>query len=172
MPGSVIGKTMNLGYVGSVSRSLDAVIDNRVVKSSDSASINFGDPVVLNTDNTYSKFGASGTAAAFAGIALREVKQSTVYGNNVNGAYAPSEPCDVLSRGSATITCNVGTPTAGGNVYIRITANGSIPAGIVGGFEATADSTNTVLLTNAKWTTGKLDTNRTAEVTILARINP
>jgi hypothetical protein len=61
----------------------------------------------------------------------------------------------------------VGTPTAGGNVYIRVVANGGNT--IIGGFEATADSTNTILLTNAKWTTGKMDSNKCAEVTILSR---
>ncbi|NOU95598.1 hypothetical protein GC093_20535 [Paenibacillus sp. LMG 31456] len=171
MPGSVVGKSLNLGYPGSVSRSQDAIISSRVVKTTDTTNISFGDPAVLNSDNTYSKFGASSTAATFAGIAVREVKQSTDY-LSPQGFYAPGQPCDVLSRGSITITCNVGTPTAGGAVYIRTIVNAAIPAGIVGGFEAAADSTNTVQITNAKWTTGKMDANRTAEVTILSRINP
>lgn len=172
MPGTAIGKSLNLGYPGNVSRSVDAIITNRVVKSTDSASINFGDPVILNSDNTYSKFGATGTAAAFAGIAARAVKQATVFNSNVQGNYAPGEPCDVLERGSVTVTCNVGTPTAGGAVYARITANGAIPAGVVGGLEAAADGANTIQITNAKWKTGKMDANNTAEVTIIQRNNP
>jgi len=172
MPGSVIGKALNFGYAGNVSRSHDAIITNRIVKPSDSVSINFGDAVVLNGDNTFSKFGAAGTAAAFAGIAVREVKQSTVFGSNVGGSYAPAEPCDVLVRGTATVVCNVGTPTAGGDVHVRIAANGAIPAGVIGGFEAAADGANTIKLTGAKWTTGKLDANRVAEVTLTQRNNP
>ncbi|MGO4496413.1 hypothetical protein AB4114_11005 [Paenibacillus sp. 2RAB27] len=172
MPGSVVGKALNFGYPGNVSRSLDAVIDNRVVKTTDTVGIAFGEPAILNSDNSYSRFGATGTAATFAGIAVRNVKQATVFANNVNGSYAPGDPCDVIGRGSVTVTCNVGTPTPAGGVYVRITANGAIPAGIVGGFEAAADGANTILLTNIKWTTGKLDANRTAEVTILSRINP
>lgn len=172
MPGTVVGKGLNFGYPGNVSRSADAIIDNRVVKPTDTVNINFGDPAVLNTDNTYSKFGATGTAATFAGIAVREVKQGTVFGSNVQGAYAPGDPCDVLGRGSATVTCSVGTPTAGGAVYIRTVLNGGIPLGIVGGYEAAADGANSILIPNAKWTTGKLDANRTAEVTITQRINP
>ncbi|MFC8686326.1 hypothetical protein [Brevibacillus porteri] len=171
MPGKVIGKSLNLGYPGNVSRSADAIIDNRVVKPTDTAKINFGDPVVLNDDNTYSKFGAAGTADTFAGIAVREVKQSTDY-FNAQGFYAPGQPCDVASRGTLTVVCNVGTPKARGAVYIRITANASIPNGIVGGFEAAADGANTVLIPNLKWTTGKLDANKVAEVTILTRVNP
>jgi hypothetical protein len=172
MPGGVIGKSLNLGYAGSVSRSADAIIANRIVKLSDVVSINFGDPAILNTDNTYSKFGATGTAAAFAGIAVREVKQGTVYGSNANGSYAPGDPCDVLGRGSVTVVCNVGTPVAGGPVYIRTLANGAIPLGVVGGFEAASDTTNSILITNAKWTTGKIDANKVAEVTITQRNNP
>lgn len=171
MPGNVIGKAMNLGFAGNISRSSDAIISNRLVKSSDSASVNFGDPVVLNSDNTFSKFGAAGTAAAFAGIAVREIKQAADYYNQIP-AYAPGQPCDVAERGNITVVCNVGTPTAGGDVYVRVTANGAIPAGVVGGFEAAADSTNTIKLTNVKWKTGKIDANKVAEVTIIVRNNP
>lgn len=171
MPGSVIGKSLNFGYAGNISRSADAIIDNRIVKPSDSTNISFGDPVILNGDNTYSKFGATGTAANFGGIAVREVKQSTDY-FAAQGYYKPGEPCDVATRGTLTVLCNVGTPTAGGDVYVRITANGSVPAGVVGGFEAAADGANTIKLTGVKWTTGKLDANRIAEVTITQRNNP
>ncbi|MGD8188563.1 structural cement protein Gp24 [Brevibacillus ginsengisoli] len=171
MPGSVVGKSLNLGYPGNISRSADAIITNRIVKLTDAANINFGDPVVLNGDNTYSAFGATGTAATFAGIAVREVKQSTDYFAG-QGFYKPGQPCDVVERGSVTVVCNVGTPTAGGDVYVRITANGSVPNGVVNGFEAAADGANTIKLPGVKWKTGKLDSNRVAEVTITQRNNP
>ncbi len=177
MPGASIGKILNLGYPGSVSRQVDAVIDNRPVKSNivsnveQEPSIVFGDPVVLNSDNTYTKFGASNTAAQFSGIAARQVKQATDY-YPTTGSYLPGEPCDVISRGSVTVTCNVGTPTAGGKVYLRIAENVAIPAGIVGGFEAAADGTNTIEITNARWTTGDIDANKTAELTLLSRNTP
>jgi hypothetical protein len=172
MPGSVVGKGLNLGYPGNVSRSADAIINNRVVKLTDSVGLNFGDPAILNSDNTYSKFGAGNTATQFAGVAVREVKQSVSYTGNGQGTYAPGEPCDVIGRGTVIVTCSVGTPTAGGEVYLRTILNAGIPLGVVGGYEAAADSTNSVLITNAKWTTGKMDANRAAEVTILSRILP
>lgn len=168
--GYAIGKSLNLGYPGNISRSADAVISNRIVRSSDTANINFGDPVVLNADNTVSAFGATGTAATFLGIAVREVKQNTDYFAS-QGYYEPGQPCDVAERGTLTVTCNVGTPTAGGAVYVRIATNASIPNGVVGGFEAGADGANTIQLTNAKWKTGKIDANKVAEVTILTRNN-
>jgi hypothetical protein len=81
MPGSAIGIELNLGYPGTVSRSIDTVITPRVVKSVVTAgnetepSILFGEPVILNSDNTYSRFGSSGTGATFAGIAVKEVSK-------------------------------------------------------------------------------------------------
>lgn len=177
MPGSVIGLSLNLGYAGSFSRSVDNITTPRIVKSviSNGAEtqpdIAFGEPVILNTDNTYSRFGSTGTAATFAGVAVREVKQATDY-YSAAGTYKPGEVCDVLTRGSITVKCNAGTPTAGGKVYVRITANASVPTGVVGQFEAAADSTNTIEITNARWKTGKVDANGIAELTILNRVNP
>lgn len=177
MPGKAIGIELNLGYPGSVSRSIDTIITPRTVKSvitdntETEPSIIFGEPVILNSDNTYTRFGATGTAATFAGIAIREVKQATDY-FSAAGSYLPGETADVIERGSVTVKCNVGTPTAGGKVYVRIAANASIPNGVVGQFEAAADTTNTVEITNARWKTNKLDSNGVAELQILTRVNP
>lgn len=168
--GTAIGLSLNLGYAGTISRDVDNIVTPRIVKS-DSADIAFGEPVILNTDNTYSRFGATGTATTFAGIAVREVKQATDY-YAAAGTYKANEVCDVLSKGSITVKCNAGTPTAGGKVYVRITANASVPTGVVGQFEAAADSTNTIEITNARWKTGKVDANGIAELTILNRVNP
>jgi hypothetical protein len=65
------------------------------------------------------------------------------------------------------VIVNVGTPTAGSPVYVRISANGGNT--IVGGFEAAADGAHTVLLTNAKFFTGVIDSNNVAEISILSR---
>ncbi len=177
MPGRAIGIELNLGYAGTVSRSIDAIITPRVIKSvitnstETEASILFGEPVILNSDNTYSRFGSTGVAATFAGIAVREVKQATDY-YAAAGSYLPAEVADVLERGSITVLCNVGTPTAGGKVYIRIAANTAIPNGVIGQFEASADGANTIEIPNLRWTTGRIDKNKIAEVTALTRVNP
>ena len=175
-PGGVIGISMNNGFPGSYSRNGDCVIANRLVKSTDAGGPDFGKAVVLNSDNTYTdvaRFIAAGgnmTAALFAGVAVREVKQATAYAAAATGNYAPGQPCDALQRGSIVVTCNVGAPSAGGAVYLRITTNGAIPAGVVGGFEAAADGGNTVALTNCQWSTGVKDANGVAEITILQRL--
>lgn len=171
MPGKVIGKILNLGYPGSVSRSVDAIIDNRVIKVTDTVPVPFGSAVVLNSDNTYSAVTDTTTADQFGGIAVREVKQSTDYFSAI-GQYNPGEPADVLTRGSVTVYCNNGTPTAGGKVYLRVKANVAVPNGVVGQLEAAADGTNSIELPNLRWTTGQLDANKVAEVTILTKVNP
>lgn len=184
MPGGVIGTSLNLGYLGGVSRNSGAVdIYARQVKSILSGTtetqevLKFGDPVVLNTDNTVSLWGETGTgvsdptAANFAGIAVREVKQATDY-YTANGEYVPGEMADVCRLGNVTVKCNVGTPTAGGAVYIRKKANDAIPAGLVGGYEADADGTNSILIPNLKWRTGLMDANRTTEVTVNYAVMP
>lgn len=189
MPGGAIGKSLNLGYVGKVSRNADTLVSARHVKSildgsgvETLSAIPFGKAVVLNTDNTFSLFGQAGTgvssavAANFAGIAAGEVKQMSTWGS-VSGAgqYNPTEACDVIERGSVTIKVvdyASNAPTAGGKVYIcSAVGNGTLA---VGDFYATATptgiGTGTVIeLTNVKFTTGKVDANGVAEVTLITR---
>lgn len=192
MPGGTIGKSLNLGYVGKVSRNADTLVSARKVKSildgsgaETLSAIPFGKAVVLNTDNTFSVWGQSGagvsaaTAANFAGIAAGEVKQMTTYGN-ISGAgqYEPTESCDVVERGSVTVYVTDyanNAPTAGGKVYCcSAVGNGTLT---VGGFYATATPTGigsgTVLeLTNVRFTTGKVDANGVSEVTVITRNQP
>ncbi len=164
MPGKVIGTSLNLGYPGSFSRMSDCVISNRTAKDK----IPFGAPVVLNDDNTYSLFATGNTADDFVGVAVREVKQQTDF-YEVSGIYNKGEPTDVLLRGSVTVEIKNGTPKAQGIVYIRTALNSSYPNSEIGDFEAAADGINTVELKNVKFTTGQIDGNGVAEITILTR---
>jgi hypothetical protein len=167
MPGKTIGTSFNYGYPGTLSRNGDEITRSHPVKS-DSADINFGDPVLLNADYSVSRFGADGTDATFGGVAVRKVKSATSYPDQATGKYAAYEYADVTQRGAVTVRCNVGTPSATAKVYVRITANGAIPAGVVGEFEAAADGGNTVEITNARWGTTK-DANGIAELIIMTR---
>lgn len=167
MPGSAYGTALTYGFAGNLAYSPDNITVSKPVKTGTS-NIPFGFAVQKNTDGTCQLAGASTTAANFMGIANGEVKQSLTYPaaaqggatvGDTNGYYAPKCPADVIQRGNVTVKCNVGTPTDGGAVYLRILANGAIPAGVVGGFEAAADSTNTVQLTNCCWEGGRVDAN-------------
>ena len=165
MPGQVIHKSLNYGYPGNVSRGNDTVIINRRVKEGE---IPFGAAAIMETDNSVKAFGATNVATDFIGVAVREVKQTADY-YNVTGIYYENEPADIITRGSVMVQVRVGTPTARGKVYIRVAANEAIPDGVIGGFEAEADGVNTIELSNVVFTTGQIDANKVAEVTILSR---
>ena len=171
MAGKAIGISLGYGYPGNYARTPDDVTVARKLKSS-SAAVPFGACVKLNGDNSYELVGAGFTAADFGGTAVRVVKNATNYFKQNIVEYQPGQVMDALTRGAVTVVCNVGTPTAGGAVYVRIAANANIANGVVGGFEAAADGNNTVLLPNVKWTTGAMDADRICEVTVLTRVNP
>lgn len=171
MSGVAIGINLSLGYAGTLTRQDDNLIRNRISGEA-SANIVFGAPVVLASDNTFKNWAGDSTAATFAGISVANVKTNqTAYasGSIGSGYYSPKQPVDVLERGSIMVFCKSGTPTAGGAVYVRTVADAGKA---IGDFEAATDAGKNVLLTNAKWTTGKIDSNKLAEVTILSRINP
>ena len=75
-----------------------------------------------------------------------------------------------MKLGCVNVKCQNGTPAVGGTVYLRVKTNNSYPNAIVGGFEAAADSTNSVALTNCQWK-GEADANGIAEMRIMTIIN-
>lgn len=165
MPGTAIGIKMNNGYAGTVSRTADSIVQNRIA----AGTIAFGQAVALKDDNTWRLVATGDAAAAVAGIAVREVVQANTFNPQSNPDYVAKSPCDVLVRGNCTVKCQRGTPKAGVAVYVRITANNTYPDCVVGGFEALADDANTIQVTNIEWTTGDIDSNKIAEVTVKTR---
>ena len=165
MPGKVIGTSMNVGYPGTQSRQADAIIQNRVADGA----IAFGLAVKLTAANKWKQIGAGDTAAIVAGIAVREVVQANVYDPQETPGYAANSVVDVLTRGQCTVLCQRGTPTAGGTVYVRTATSDTYPTAVVGGFEASEETDKTVALTNVQWTTGNMNADKVAEVTVLTR---
>ena len=163
MPVSVIPVTGFLEQpVGAISQTDFPLISPRLVNPTDTLSINFGDPFVLNAGNTYSSVAqyitTNGVAAFLAamqemdltyalGIAREAVQTNSYYplqgGQSMaQGAYPPGTMVNGLTRGTINVLINNGTPAgAGSPVYIRTALNGSIPAGVVGQFEAVPDQT-------------------------------
>ena len=165
MPGKAIGISMLSGYAGTQSRTADAIIQNRVAKNN----IAFGHAVVLTNDNKWDNVVEGTTAAQIAGIAVREVVQANTFDPQSNPDYMAETPCDVMVRGNCTVKCQRGTPKSGDAVYVRVKANATYQDAVVGGLEATADAANTVQVTNIEWTTGVMDANGMAEITIKTR---
>ena len=165
MKGQVIGKNMTHGYAGDYARQPDMIVDTHPL-GGDNA-VTFGLPLVYDADSNVVAFGESSKAADFVGIASREFKSATSYLSQSAGEYRPDEAVSVFKRGCINVLCNVGTPKLGGKVYIRTVANDTIPTGIVGGFEASADEGKTVELTNCEWH-GEKDANGVAEIRIMS----
>lgn len=167
MPGKAIGISMLSGYAGTQSRTADAIIQNRIAKSN----ISFGHAVVLTDDNKWDNVVEGTAAARIAGIAVREVAQANTFDPQSNPDYMAETPCDVMVRGNCTVKCQRGTPKSGDAVYVRVKANVAYQDAVVGGLEAVADDKNTVRVTNIEWTTGVMDANGMAEITIKTRAN-
>lgn len=165
MPGTTIGIKLNNGWAGTQSRTADAIIQNRIADGT----IPFGAAVTLSDDNRWVLATTGDTAADIAGVAVREVIQANTFNPQSNPDYVENAPCDVMVRGNCVVKCNRGTPTAGAAVYVRITANSSLTGTVVGGFEAQADAANTIQVSNIEWTTGEMDENGMAEITIKTR---
>ena len=168
MSGKAIGTSLGYGYEGNVSRNGLYLIESRPV-ALDSEAIFFGQPVVVNADDTYSSVASVVlTAANFGGVAVAEVKQATTYpldGTVTNGSYLAGQACDMIKEGVVSVKCQRGTPTRGGSVYVRKTLSTNYPDAVVGGFEAEADEEN-VLLTNCTWNTNRVDGNNITELLI------
>ena len=163
----VIGKDFPHGFAGCYARQPDMIVNTR--PAGGTAPITFGTPLKYSAGAVV-PMGASDTAALFVGIAGYEVKSAISYLEQTNGQYAVGEPVSVFQRGAINVKCQKGTPTLGGSVYLRVTANGTYPTAVVGGLEAEADSTNTVQLTNCQWA-GPADSNGVAELRILTMNN-
>lgn len=125
----------------------------------------FGVPVAMIAGQAVAWQG-SNVAADFAGILVREVpsisNSSSNEGFNQDTPYV-KQVQGLCPRGYINVICTVGTPVRFGNVYVRvIAASGKL----VGDIEASADGSNSVLLTNASWAANGKDANNIAELRI------
>lgn len=166
MPGKVVGISMNVGYPGTQSRQADAIIQNRIAADT----IAFGQAVALTNENKWRLVKEGDTAGAIAGIAVREVVQANTFNPQSNPDYFTNVPCDVMVRGNCTVKCQRGNPVSGAAVYVRLKTNAQYQNAVVGGFEAEDDAGNVVQVPNIEWTTGVMDSNGNAEVTIKTRV--
>ena len=166
MTNQVIGKSMFHGYAGSYSRQPDTIIDSHPA----AGPIAFGQGVVYGENGSVAVPGESATAAQFVGVACREVKSATSYLDQNVGSYVQFDAVPVIKRGCVNVICQNGTPALDGAVYLRVKENASKPDAVVGGFEAAADGTNTVALTNVKWK-GAADANGVAEIRIMTTLH-
>lgn len=163
----VIGISMPHGQAGSYARQPDMIVNTKPA----GGTIDFGMAVVYDsTKKTVVLPSSTSTAAQFIGVASREVKSALNYLEQGIGQYATGDAVPVFQRGAINVKCQNGTPAVGGAVYMRVAENAGVDGAVVGGFEATADSTNSVALTNCQWA-GPADANGIAELRILTMLN-
>ena len=161
-----IGMTMPHGFAGSYARQPDMVVNTR--PAGGTAQIPFGAALMYDGNGAVIPMGAGATAQKFVGVAAREIKSALNYLEQDVGTYAPQEAVPVFMRGCVNVKCQNGVPKLGSPVYVRISANSSLPNAEVGGFEASTGSapSGTVQLTYCQWA-GTADANGVAELRIL-----
>ncbi len=159
-----IGGAMPHGFAGSYARQPDMIVNTRPA----GAEIPFGAPLKYDDTGAVVPMGAGDSAEDFAGVAAREIKSSLHYLDQSTGSYAAGEAVSVFQRGCVNIRCQNGAPKLGGAVYVRLTADKSLPSAAVGGFEAAAATTasDSVKLANCQWA-GPADADGVAELRIL-----
>jgi hypothetical protein len=126
-------------------------LDNTLVPAA------FGDAVKMGSNGRIQALVAGDASTAVYGLLEAGFPgvPSPTYGtgNQLLGATAPQAGgrCSVTKRGYMTVTIQGATAAAkGGPVYIRLA--GTVPTGgRLNGYEAAADSTNTILLPGAYW---------------------
>lgn len=167
MAGFAIGKALDRGFPGGLTRSNDNIV---LAKPNVSTTvIKFGEAVKLATGGVAKFDSTSDAATAFAGIAVREVKSPHTYAGN-NPQYNKGDTVDFITRGSVNVICTkdtvaTTTPSKGGKVYIR-KATGVF----VAKEEKDADQNVVTLeLSGVVWAEDGLDADGVAEITILER---
>jgi len=165
MAGKVIGKSLNYGFAGNFARNPDLISATR--PNNADVNIVFGTPLMADNLGGVLPVNGTFTADLFVGIAGSEVKTSFDYRSQGErgGEYAPKEAVTVVQRGSISVICATGTPIIGGAVYVRKVED---TGKNIGDLEATDDTGNNVVLTNAQWGS-KADANKVAELVLLTR---
>ena len=166
MAGKVIGKTLPVGFRGSVTRTPDTVISTFCNVGDDP--IQFGEPVVFDAAKKGVRKikSTDTTAAGLIGIAVRRIGQP--YSDDADGwYYKKGDTVDVLLRGSIAVEVAVTTGIAArGAVYVCNGAGSNENAGDI--VCATAEAGH-VKLPDTVFTTGIFDNDKITEITILSR---
>ena len=154
------------GVPGDITRvDLTSVEPARLIAASSVFAQAFGIPVKYVAGGIQQFNGGAETAADFAGILVREVP--SISGNAAQGlddtVPNPLQIAGFTPRGYVNVKCVAGTPVRGALVYVQIIANGGVA---VGAFRATADSSNTIQLTNATWAADGKDADNNAEIRV------
>lgn len=155
---------MPAGIPGGVNRHFHSTIEAQITSTANPPTL-YGVPVVIDatTKQVRPLLTTGDTGASIYGFLVRPFPAT---GNGIDGlgtgTPATSGMCNVLVRGYMSVSLGGATAAAkGGIVYARVAA----PAGgkPLGGIEAAADSTNTVIVPNAHFM-GPADASGNVEI--------
>jgi hypothetical protein len=134
-------------------------------------SITISQAATSSVASTFSILSQVLTPSGFCGVAVREVQTNRVYSSQASTAfYSQGSQADVLMRGSASVlvTQPIGIAPFG-QVFLRVGVNPAQTYLKVGGFEAANDYPYTLVVPNTQFSTGTIDNNGVAEISILTR---
>lgn len=152
------------GFAGDVSRPGETTVEPIFIIEDSLKVPNIGAPVKV-VDGKAVKIEVGDDASDFYGVMGRIVPAiSGDLDQSFNsGIYGYKQCQGVVVRGYVNVICTVGTPARNGAVYMRVVA---AKGKAIGDFEATADGSNNVLLTNVIWTIDGKDSDNVSEIRI------
>jgi hypothetical protein len=156
---------MPAGFAGDLQRAEVATIETQLIDSAAPPTV-FGVAVKLVAGKVQPISLSGDTAAGVIGVNLRPYP---IQGNGTDPLGTSTPPTsgvvDVLKRGYAMVSLGgVAAAAKGGTVYVRVaTPSGGKP---LGGFEAAADSTNTIALPSNWYFTGPADAYGITEIAV------
>jgi hypothetical protein len=154
---------MPAGFAGDLQRAEVATIEAQLIDSSTPPTV-FGVAVKYVSGKVQPINLAGDTAAIVQGVNLRAYP---IQGNGTDPLGTSTPPTsgvtDILKRGYVMVSLGGATAaTKGGTVYVRVaTPSAGKP---LGGFEAAADSTNTIALPSNTYFTGPADAYGVTEI--------
>ncbi|MBB3004369.1 hypothetical protein FHX57_006751 [Paraburkholderia tropica] len=156
---------MPAGFAGDLQRAEVATIETQLIDSSTPPTV-FGVAVKYVSGKVQPINLAADTAALVQGVNLRPYP---IQGNGTDPLGTSTPPTsgvtDILKRGYVNVLLGGTTAAAkGGTVYVRVAA--AATGKPLGGFEAAADSTNTIAMPSNWYFTGPADAYGITEVAV------
>ncbi|WP_423196783.1 Bacteriophage protein [Cupriavidus sp. H19C3] len=147
--GNAILYRMASGIPGDISRQSQATVESQIFNSS-LPFPSYGVPGKI-VSGKFVPVASGDAATVIYGLLVRPYPTTGGNGSEPLGTATPPTKgvADVMRRGYMTVKNNAGTPALGGTVYVRV-ANAAAGKPI-GGIEAVADSTNTVIMAGASF---------------------
>lgn len=161
----IITNSMPIGSAGDLSRDVRECTIEAYHNSLTVPVTGFGLPVKAGAQtNSVTGLAGGEAASAILGFSVREMPAYPgAFANQAAGAGTPvtGNAIGILKKGYMIVLVGAGTPAKEGLVYVRVAA--AAAGKPIGGVEAAADSTNTIIVANAQFM-GGADASGYAEI--------